>query len=154
MSGAIQEENLATIRQSIKDAILARIEDAREEGGDLEEVRSVIYGHRTKVHEIKVPAVWVVPAPHDPQTISGHTVDHGFRFDFAALVESYDPADGINDAEDLKARLYDLISDDRNLDGEVYDVAPVRYDPTYQMAAADQLFWSACQFEFRVRRRE
>jgi len=151
----IERKTLAQMRREIKDAIIQKLNDARTPGGALEDVESVFYGDRIELGQIKSSTVWVIPVPHTPVHRGGHTAQHDFTFGFVAMVKNIkDAQTGKDEAEDLAARVYDLISADRTLGGVVGDVLAQRIDPSYQAAANNSIFWAYVEFVFRTMRRE
>ena len=150
----IRSGNLATIRQAVQDALLAKIEAARATGEPLEEVASVHMGDKAHVGDLNLPAVWVLPAPYMPIQRGGHTAEHPMAYDIAVLVHGDDPGVGRTDALDLAARCYDVLLADRTLGGEVHDVRGVRVDPAFRAAEGPLVYWASVQVECVVRRRE
>jgi hypothetical protein len=153
MSYNIDSRNLATIRREIKEAIISKLEGAKADV--LADVSSIVYGDRADVGDIdNMPVVWVLPAPHTPDLISGHTAIHDFLFNFIVMVYDMDNETGKDTAEDLSAKVYDVIVSDRSLGGKVYDVRPQSFDPSYEAVQNSSIYWASCEFAFRIQRRE
>lgn len=147
----MNNKSLAQYRKDIKDGILAILKDNQLDGQLLSDVKSIHYGNRTKQGDLKLPSVWVIPASHVPQQEGSHRMMHDFTFDFVALVRSNDPDKGFEAAEDLAARIYDIITEDRSLRGNVFDVIPLRIDPSFEVGTQNtQTYWAAIQVAFRV----
>lgn len=146
--------NLATIRKDIKDGIISTLKTETNEAGVLSDVRTIHYGEKINIAEVQTPIVWIIPQPHTPDLRGGHTAIHDFTFDFIQMIESYEPDEGEEKADDLTARVYDVMVDDRTLGGLVYDIRPTSFDPSYQAAESNTLFWGSTQFVFRIQRRE
>ena len=151
----IESKTLAQMRREIKDAIIQKLNDARVPGGPLEDVESVVYGDRANLQDLNHYMIWVIPVAHVPVHRGGHTAQHDFTFGFVAMVKNIEDAQaGKDEAEDLAARVYDLIASDRTLGGVVGDVLANRFDPSYQAAANNSVFWGYTEFAFRTMRRE
>lgn len=153
MSYNIDSRNLATIRKEIKEAIILKLEEAK--ANTLADVSSIVYGDRADIGDVdNMPIVWVLPAPHQPDLVSGHTAIHDFLFNFIVMVHDFDSENGKDTAEDLAAKVYDVIISDRTLGGKVYDVRPQSFDPSYEAVQNSNIYWASCEFAFRIQRRE
>ncbi|WP_044639736.1 hypothetical protein [Risungbinella massiliensis] len=151
MSYQIDSRNLAAIRKEIKDNIISKLEETKPETG----VVSIVYGDRTDIGNINMmPVVWILPSSHQPELRGGHTATHDFLFDFICMVHDLDSEIGRETAEDITAKVYDVISLDRTLNGKVFDVRPLNFDPSFEAAANSSVYWASCQFAFRIQRRE
>lgn len=146
----IESRSLAEIRKDIKDAIIAKLQDAKT-SGNLTDVKYINYGNRTR-GDVKIPAVWVIPAAHTPEMAGASRVQHDFTFDFAVIVKDNDPEKGAEMAEDLASRVYDTMTSDRKLNNLVFDVIPTRIDPAYEVESSNNTFWASCQLVFRIQR--
>lgn len=145
-------KSLSQLRKEIKDEIFNKLNAEIGVGKTLHDVQSVIYGDRVNQGNLKIPAVWVLPASHIPQTTGGNRVTHDFTFDFVALTRDNNPDKGIELAEDLAARVYDIITQDRTLNNVVYDVIPGNIEPSKILDSTKQLYWSSISVSFRVQR--
>jgi hypothetical protein len=153
MSYTIDTRNLAEIRKEIKDVILQKLQDARAD--TLSAVASIVYGDQMEVGTIEeMPVVWVLPVSHQPELKGGHTALHDFIFDFVVMVHDLDSTAGKELAEELTARVYDVIVSDRTLGKKVFDVRPLNFDPSYEAVANSNVYWASCEFAFRIQRRE
>jgi hypothetical protein len=152
MGYQIDSRNLAIIRREIKDSILQKIQEARS--GTLSDLASIIYGDRADAGDINsMPMLWVLPAPHQPELKGGKTALHDFIFDFVLMVHSDEPESGKDQAEDLTARVYDVISSMRSMQN-LFDVRPLSFDPSFEAVANSNVYWASCEFAFRIQRRE
>jgi phage gp37-like protein len=133
MSYTIDTRNLAEIRKEIKDAILQKLQDAR--GNALSAVVSVVYGDQMEVGTIEeMPVVWILPVSHQPELKGGHTAIHDFIFDFVVMVHDLESTSGKELAEELTARVYDVIVSDRTLEKKVFDVRALNFDPSMKQS--------------------
>lgn len=156
MSYQINTESLADLRRKIKAEILAKIEEARQPGGLLETINHVSYGDRATVEMVdNMPSLWVLPLPHVPEIRGGHTALHDFIFDFIVMTYSLDEQAGREQAEDLAATIYDVLNSMRRSSADsFFDVRPQSIDPSFEAAAGSAVYWSSCEFAFRIQRRE
>ncbi|SDY71895.1 hypothetical protein [Thermoactinomyces sp. DSM 45892] len=153
MGYSIDARNLAVIRKEIKETLLTSLQEARS--GYLSDLVSIVYGDRTDIGNIEdMPLLWVLPSPHQPDLKGGHMAIHDFTFTFVVMVYDTEPAIGKDRAEDLTAQVYDLISSNRTLNGKVFDVRPLHYDPSYEAMANSNVYWASCEFAFRIQRKE
>jgi hypothetical protein len=153
MSYTIDTRNLAEIRKEIKNAILQKLQDARSD--TLSPVVSIVYGDQMEVGTIEeMPVLWVLPAPHQPELKGGHTALHDFIFAFVVMVYDLESNTGKELAEDLTARVYDVLVSDRTLGKKVFDVRPLNFDPSYEAVVNSNVYWASCEFAFRIQRRE
>lgn len=146
----IKTEDLSNLYFAILDAVVEKLEKAES----LKEVQTINYGERLRIGGMKQPAIWIIPNPYEPDLVSGHRVQHDIPFDFAVFVKSNKPEEGLEKAQDLAFKVYDVLKVDKTLGGLVSDVRPTRVDPAYEAGESTQLYWSAVQFTFRVQRRE
>lgn len=139
-------ETLETIRTEIK----TRLEEA-----DL--ARNVIWGDRSRVGNLKPPAIWVFP-DEAMITHDGSALAEEWRYTFvvAALVKDTDPEAGAAAAEDLVAKASAALIAGRTLSGTVRDMVRTRFIPGYanEVATASQLHWAGIAMEARFRYRE
>jgi hypothetical protein len=146
------EKNLADIRKELKGAIQAKIQEAMKTG-TLTEAKTLLYGSKANVTKLSTAAVWIVPEAHIPDVSAARRAWHNFNFDFAAVVKDIDPEKGADRAEDLAAKIYDVIMADRSLGGLVHDITPTSVEPAYE-AGVNQLHWAAVSFSFKIPRVE
>lgn len=146
----IQDEKLKDLYADVREAFLEKLKNDDR----LEDVNDVTFGERKHIGRMKSPSIWVVPNSYEPALRGGSTVEHNFTFDFVTLVKSNEPQKGLEKAQELAFLVYDVLVEDRTMDGTVNDVRPQRIDPAYDMGEQTQLFWAAVQFEFRLQRRE
>lgn len=134
----------------IREAIIKKL----KEHESLEEIKDVIYGERRRIGSLRSPAIWIVPEPYQPELRGGRTAQHDFTFNFVVLIKGNDPEESLKQAERLAMTVYDVLVENRTLDGLVSDVRPLRVDPAYEGGNNTRLYWSAIQFAFRLQRRE
>lgn len=146
---SISNKPLYELYNDIREEILKIL----RENESLSEVQDVIYGERKRIGTLKSPAVWVVPEPYQPQLVGGKTEEHDFTFTFVILIKGNQPQETLKQAERLSMTIYDVFIKNRTLNGLVYDVRPLQVDPAYEGGGNTQLYWSATQFAFRVKRR-
>ena len=147
---SIQRKALADTYRDIREKAIEKIKNH----SDLTDVKDIIFGEKKRVGSLNTPAIWIVPSAHVPQLRGGHTAQHNIPLDFVTFVKHYEPQEGLKQAQDLALRIYDVILEDRTLDGLVNDVKPTRVDPAYEIGQSKQVYWSAVQFEFSLQRRE
>lgn len=147
---SIKKEPLKDIYKTIRDEVIDTLKNHEK----LSEVNDVKYGERHRIGTMKSPAIWIVPEPYEPQLVSGRTAQHDIPFNFVILFKDSEPKRGLQNAQDLAMTVYDVIVEDRTLNGLVYDIRPSRIDPAYEAGNNTQLYWSAVQFIFRLQRRE
>jgi hypothetical protein len=147
-------QNLAQIRKDLKDAIIAKLKDAMQPGGSLQDVKNVLYGNRAKIGQVNPPIAWVIPDTHVPDVSAHSRAWHNFNFDIIGVIKNIDPELGADQAEDLAARIYDVIMADRKLGGLVHDITPTGVNPAYEAGQNTQLHWAAVSFSFRIPRVE
>lgn len=144
--------SLAQIRKEIKDALLEIVRDAVSRG-EIMKFEKLIYSDRIRAGNLEFPCLWIVPASHTPEVVGMNAEQHDFRFFFVTLVKDSDIDAGKETAEDLAARVYDLIMKDRELKKTVHDTIPGVFDPAHQDAGGKNIFWASVEMIFRVRRR-
>ena len=145
--------NLAQIRKDLKDAIMNKLKTAMQ-SGTLQDAKSLIYGNRAKIGSVNPPIIWVIPNSHVPDVSAHSRAWHNFNFDFLAVTKHVEPEKAADQAEDLAARIYDVIIADRHLDGLVHDITPTSVDPAYEAGQSTQLYFAAVSFSFRIPRVE
>ena len=65
-------------------------------------VAAIVYGDRTDTANItEQPTIWIMPAAHAIDLVSGHTAIHDFTFDFISMLLDYDPDKGKDRVEDV-----------------------------------------------------
>lgn len=143
---------LAELRKNIKNEIISILNDNLTSDKSLSDVKEIHYGDKTNLSTLKWPAVWILPAPHTPEMSGGNRVIHNFTFDFAVLTKNLDAEKGREDAEDLAARVYDVMTKDRSLNGLVIDVIPTTINPASTLAGAQQIYWSSITIQFQTQR--
>lgn len=151
---SISRKSFLDERRDLKSAILHKLESSIEDGQALEEVETIIYGERYRINDLETPAVWVVPSPYIPEKRGGHKTDHDFSYDFVAMVQSETPEEGLDESQELAAKVYDLMMDDRTLNGTVMDVVPSLVHPAYSVGDTNDIYWSAIQLTYKVIREE
>jgi deoxyhypusine synthase len=102
----------------------------------------------------KMPVLWILPASHQPELKGGHTALHDFIFDFIVMVQDLESITEKELAEEITARIYDVIVSDRTLGKKVFDVRALNFDPSYEAVANSNIYWASCEFVFRLQRRE
>lgn len=147
---SVSRTPLHELYQVIKNEITEKLKEHEL----LSEVKEVIYGEQARIGNIQSPAIWIVPEPYQPQLRGGRTAQHDFTFNFVTLVKSVKPGDGLEEAQEMAMKVYDVLTEDRTLNNLVSDVRPLRIDPAYDAGKSLQLYWSAVQFGFRLQRRE
>lgn len=146
----VSEESLLKIYGDIRDAVMDRLTDSNV----LSDIKEVIYGERQRIGQVASPALWVVPESWQPALQGGVTVQHDIPFTVVSLVKNSRPQDGLREAEDWILKAYDVLVDDRSLNGLVSDVRPMQIDPAHEAGQNTQLSYAAVRFEFRLKRRE
>lgn len=147
----ISRKNIAEIRQDIRTEIENKLNDAK--ANDLSDVKTIVYGDAVDVNNLKLPAIWILPLPHKPDLKTGHSVVHDFTFSFISLVKEYKTEKGAERAEDLNARVYDVLIQDRTLNKTVFDVRPVEFNPG-ESGFDDDVYMARFDMAFRLQRRE
>lgn len=150
----IQDKNLAAIRKEIKGGIMETLQAAQADGGPLKDVQAVHYGDRANISENQMPGLWILPNSHTPELLGGHTAQHDFNFSFVAMVYEYNAGEGAEQAEDLAARVYDVLISDRTLGRRVHDVRPTSYNPAESAGASNSIFLCSFDMAFQIQRRE
>lgn len=148
---------MAISRKPLKDLfkeVREEVKNKLKESEELSEIKSVVYGERIRVGNLKTPSIWIVPEPYTPELRGGHTASHDMTFNFVVLIKSQKPEEGLEQAQDIAMTIYDVFTKDRTLNGLVSDVRPTNIDPAYEMGQSTQVYWSAVQFAFRIQRRE
>ncbi|MBD1373751.1 hypothetical protein IC620_15500 [Hazenella sp. IB182357] len=107
MSYTPDSRNLADIRKEIKTELLAKLKST----DGLKNIQTVVYGDRVNIGKTSsMPLLWVLPVPHQPDLRGGHTELHDFTFTFVTMAYSVNnPEDGKEQAEDLTAKVYDVL---------------------------------------------
>lgn len=147
---AVIKKPLDEIYFEIIDAIKERLKNDER----LKEINTIIFGERMRIGKLLSPAIWIVPEPYQPSLEGGHTAQHDIAFNFVTLVKGNDPETCLKEAQRLALVTYDVIIQDRTLNGLVSDVRPTRVDPAYEAGQSTQLYWSSVQMVFRLKRRE
>lgn len=150
----IQNKNLAQIRKEIKDGIFETLQTAQIIDGPLYDLRTIHYGDRANISESQMPGLWVLPNTHVPNLLGGHTAQHDFNFSFVAMVYEYNAGEGAEQAEDLAARVYDVLISDRTLGRRVHDVRPTSYNPAESAGDSNSIFLCSFDMAFQIQRRE
>lgn len=140
------------LKELYKD-VRRKVKETLREHPDLQEIQNVVYGERQQIGALKSPSIWIVPESYQPELMGGRREQHDITFDFVVLVKGHSPQEALQEAEDLAMTVYDVMIEDRTLDGLVSDVRPMRVDPAYEAGRSTQLYWSAVQFAFRLQRR-
>jgi hypothetical protein len=148
----IQNKNLAQIRKDIKIGIFETVEAAQKADGPLYDLRTIHYGDRANISESQMPGLWVLPNAHVPNLLGGHTAQHDFNFSFVAMVYDYNAGEGAEQAEDLAARVYDVLIEDRTLGRRVHDVRPTSFNPAE--SSESSIFLCSFDMAFQIQRRE
>lgn len=142
--------NLAQIRKSIKDTIIAILKDAQST--DLSVIKNVHYGE-SQMNIGNMPAIWIMPRPYAPREMSASSSEHRFTYEFVAMVYNGDPTKGTELVEDIQAKVYDLFIANRTLRDVVFDASCTRIDPTYHIPVQNnQVYFASVQFEFIARK--
>lgn len=142
-------KTFAQARKDLKDAIIAKFE-AEKNSGTLTDIKSIIYGDRAKIGEMKTPSLWILPASYIPEITGGTRIIHNFTYDIVALVNSNDPERGCELAEDIAARAFGIIVSDRKCSNTCDEIIPIRIDPAFRGEPGSNLYWCSIQFIFRV----
>ncbi len=137
------------VRKEIKDALIAKLENATV-SGILTDVKAVVYGDRTTIGTMKTPTLWILPASHVPELAGGARIVYNFTYDIVALINSSDPEKGCELAEDIIGRALSIILADRKLNNTCDEVIPIRIDPAFKGEPASNLYWASAQFIFQV----
>lgn len=146
----VKRKSLKEIHHEIRNEIISLLEAHK----DLREVKDIVYGERQRIGRLLSPAIWIIPEPYDVGLRGGRTAQHDITFNFIVLVKDNEPERGLQKAQDLAFTVYDVLVEDRTLNGLVSDVRPQIVDPSHEAGENTQLYWSAVQFVFRLQRRE
>jgi len=159
------QKKMHELRKDIKGNLLQILEEARnpEEGYDgttIEEFPKIIYSTKARAKDLRpsgqkdpeAMALWVIPFPHTPTTTGVRSEQHDFTFFFVVFVYSRDLEKGKEEAEHLSAKVYDVLSENRGLNCNIYDVIPGEFDPAYDDYEGQNVYWAGFQMNFRVRR--
>lgn len=146
----IIDKPLKDIYKDLRDALKYKLTNAIE----LKEVQRVVYGESARLGSLQMPAIWIIPEPYIPVVVGGKTAEHPIRFNLVAFVKDNEPERGLERAQDLAFTVYDVIMQDRTLGGIVFDITPTRVDPAYEIGQNSNLYWSAVQFDFKIKRKE
>lgn len=147
---SVRTKPLAEIFTEVREKIIHKLENDER----LKEIKDVIYGERVRIGSLKSPAIWIVPEPYQPDIVSGNRTQHDFTFNFVVLVKGNNPEETMKIAERLSLTIYDVLVENRTLDGLVHDVRPMQIDPAYEVGKNTQIYFSAVQIAFRIQRRE
>ncbi|NPV70291.1 MAG: hypothetical protein HPY55_06555 [Firmicutes bacterium] len=140
--------------EQIIQAILDRLEAARQAGGALSDVLHIVRGDRVRTSKVRPPSLWVFPSPDNIESAGGTTNVHKIEYIIVALVSNTDPEEGQKAANNLAARAYTVLLEDRLLGNTVHDFKPARFDQSYGDQLSENTFAAAAVFNAIVRRRE
>lgn len=155
MAYQVSNLNLYQERKKVVEQIISKLESERTETGLLHDVSAIVYGDRTDATNIdEQPTVWIIPAAHAVDLVSGHTAIHDFTFDFISMLMDYDSATGKDRAEDVSARVYDALVKNRSSNSTIFDVRPLVYNPASEAVDNSNIYFASVQLAFRIQRRE
>lgn len=155
MAYQVSNLNLFEERKKVINQIMSKLEEERTETGLLHDVKAVVYGDRTNMDNItEQPTVWIIPAAHAVDLVSGHTAIHDFTFDFVSMLIDYDSDKGKDQVEDVSARVYDSLVKNRSQNDVIFDVRPLIYNPASEALENSNVYFASVQLAFRIQRRE
>lgn len=155
MAYQVSTLNLYQERKKVLGQIMTKLESERTETGLLYDVSTIVYGDRTETANItEQPTIWIMPAAHAIDLVSGHTAIHDFTFDFISMLLDYDSDKGKERVEDVSARVYDTLVKDRSTNNVVFDVRPLIYNPASEALENSNVYFASVQLAFRIQRRE
>lgn len=155
MAYQVSNLNLYQERKKVLGQIMTKLESERTGTGLLHDVSSIVYGDRTDTANITVqPTIWIMPAAHAVDLVSGHTAIHDFTFDFISMLLDYDSDKGKDRVEDVSARVYDALVKNRSTNNVVFDVRPLIYNPASEALENSNVYFASVQLAFRIQRRE
>jgi hypothetical protein len=145
------KKTLVQYRSDIKEQIIAKLNANMVAGQPLDSVKTIVYGDRANFANPQLPQVWIIPQSHTPTVLTGNTYEHDFTFIFAALVRDSIPESGKEAAEELAAKIFDVLLQDKTLNNTVYDVVPLEVSPSYEIGAQNtQTYWAAVRIAFKI----
>lgn len=79
-----------------------------------------------------MPVVWILPVSHQLDLKGGYTAIHDFIFDFVVMVHDLEPSSDKKLAEELTAKVYDVIVSDRTLEKKIFGVRLLKFYLNYE----------------------
>lgn len=108
------------------------------------------------ISQVTLPALFVFRGPYTTQEIGGHRVLLNFQYDFVPIAFDYDPEKSEEKASAFGDGIFDLFlaeNNDRDFDGNIYDITHQQTSPIFQHEENNSAYWLEVRFNVAVMKR-